>query len=506
MLEDMLVVFVHGWSATSTATYGQLPARLKAEADRREGPGLDIRQIYLGEYVSFHDEVRIDDIARAFDAAIHRELDDLAANQRFVCITHSAGGPVVREWLHRYHVQPRTLDNCPMSHLIMLAPANFGSALAQLGKSRIGAIKAWFDGVEPGQGVLDWLELASPESCELNLSWIDEYPGRKMGRGSNPVFQFVLTGDTIDRKLYDFVNSYTGESGSDGVVRVAAANLNASHVVLSQPASRVDEPLPSARKRLRTLELKSETRAMTTAFKIIPGQSHSGSDMGIMASVRNNGMPHPTVEAIMRCLQVADGSDYRSLCTQFDSENEAYQRPAQRLETEHVPVLPDREYIHDPASMLILRLFDSRGTRIPDVDVLMTAGPAASPDQLPDGFLLDRQACQRARGNITFFLNHAVLAGCPQILRHDGSSAREALLPRPPYGLRLQPRHDKRFVEYWSAQMDIAQHDLLAWLRPNETTIIDLHMSRIVHEGVFQFTRQLSPARDFRNVEPGGVA
>ena len=319
MLEDMLVVFVHGWSATSTATYGQLPARLKAEADRREGPGLDIRQIYLGEYVSFHDEVRIDDIARAFDAAIHRELDDLAANQRFVCITHSAGGPVVREWLHRYHVQPRTLDNCPMSHLIMLAPANFGSALAQLGKSRIGAIKAWFDGVEPGQGVLDWLELASPESCELNLSWIDEYPGRKMGRGSNPVFQFVLTGDTIDRKLYDFVNSYTGESGSDGVVRVAAANLNASHVVLSQPASRVDEPLPSARKRLRTLELKSETRAMTTAFKIIPGQSHSGSDMGIMASVRNNGVPHPTVEAIMRCLQVADGSAYRSLCSQFDS-------------------------------------------------------------------------------------------------------------------------------------------------------------------------------------------
>eukprot|EP01031_Cornospumella_fuschlensis_P043536 gene43536-53229_t len=43
----------------------------------------------------------------------------------------------------------------------MLAPANFGSALAQLGKGRVGRLKAWFSGVEPGQGVLDWLELGS---------------------------------------------------------------------------------------------------------------------------------------------------------------------------------------------------------------------------------------------------------------------------------------------------------------------------------------------------------
>ena len=48
-----------------------------------------------------------------------------------------------------------------MSHLIMLAPANYGSALAQLGKQRLSRIKSWFEGVEPGQGVLDWLELGS---------------------------------------------------------------------------------------------------------------------------------------------------------------------------------------------------------------------------------------------------------------------------------------------------------------------------------------------------------
>ena len=36
----------------------------------------------------------------------------------------------------------------------------------------------------------------------------------------------MLTGQSIDRHFYDNLNSYTGEAGSDGVVRVAAANLN----------------------------------------------------------------------------------------------------------------------------------------------------------------------------------------------------------------------------------------------------------------------------------------
>ena len=152
-----LLVFVHGWSVTSTGTYGGLPARLKAEAAREGGPGIDVAHVHLGQYVSFRNEVRIDDIARAFEAALGPVLAEAGRGRRFACITHSTGGPVVREWLDRHYVRTGRLDDCPMSHLVMLAPANFGSALAQLGKSRLAGIKAWFAGVEPGQGVLDWL-------------------------------------------------------------------------------------------------------------------------------------------------------------------------------------------------------------------------------------------------------------------------------------------------------------------------------------------------------------
>ncbi|MGB0670984.1 MAG: esterase/lipase family protein, partial [Rhodospirillales bacterium] len=227
------VILIHGWSVTNTDTYGELPLRLQAMG-AAGGLEFDIRNIWLSKYVSFHDEVRLRDIAHGMEAAIRAELGDLlAAGQRFVVITHSTGGPVARDWWQRFYRDKGEV--CPMSHLIMLAPANFGSALAQLGKAKVGRMKSFFAGVEPGAGVLDWLELASPESWQLNLDWIrggDSF----LDDPQNAVFPFVLTGQSIDHAIYDHVNSYTGEMGSDGVVRAAAANLNATYVKLVQEA------------------------------------------------------------------------------------------------------------------------------------------------------------------------------------------------------------------------------------------------------------------------------
>lgn len=498
-----LLVFVHGWSVTSTATYGELPARLKSESARRGGAGFDIAHVHLGQYVSFRDEVRIEDIARAFEHAVRRVLAEAGGRRRFACITHSTGGPVVREWLDRHYVATGRLGECPLSHLVMLAPANFGSALAQLGKSRLAGIKAWFNGVEPGQGVLDWLELGSPESLALNLRWIHDYPGLHPTRGANPLFPFVLCGDAIDRKLYDHVNAYTGETGGDGVVRLASANLNCRHVVLEQAPVPAGENLAAARRRLRALRLRSDTRAAPSAFKILPGLSHSGSSMGVMASVRDDGRAHPTVDAVLRCLDVADEAGYLALRRAFEAENAVHQQPARRVELEKVPVLPDRRYFHDPHAMVLFRLLDNHGARVSDADLLLTGGPAGDPNQLPAGFLTDRQGNRRAPGHLAFFLNHAALAGCEAITGDDGRVLRPALVPRPPYGLRLQPRETGRWVEHWPAELGEGLDDLLAVLDPNQTTVIDLVLTRVVREGVFRLTRSLSP-RSFRDDPPGG--
>ena len=498
MANPLLVVFVHGWSVTRTDTYGGLPARLKREAAADGGPGLDVRNIYLGQYVSFRDEVRLEDIAQAFEAAVKDVLEEAGASRRFVCITHSTGGPVVRDWLDRCYVQAGRLGECPLSHLIMLAPANFGSALAQLGKSRLARLANWFDGVEPGQRVLDWLELGSPEACALNLRWITQYGALKLTASARPMFVFVLTGDRIDRALYDHLNSYTGEIGSDGVVRAAAANLNATYLRLEQTRPEHGATLPRTRTRLRTLEVTQLQRAPRTAFKLMPNAAHSGARMGIMQSVSADAEPHPTVAAILRCLAVTDATSYSALCTAFDTENAVHQAPENRLEIEHVPVLPDREYIHDPHALVIFRLLDDRGAHLNDIDILLTAGPNASPNELPQGFLADRQGNRRDAGAITFFLNHAALAGAPAVVRADGSVARAPLIARGNYGLAVRPRSDDAIVLYLDAALNTDQQDLLAYIAPNQTTLIDIVLTRVLRSGVFTLTRQLSP-RSFKD-------
>lgn len=490
-----LVVFVHGWSVHHTRTYGGLPARLQQAAEA-EGLPIDVAHLYLGEYISFRDEVRVADIAHAFDAALRAVLR-AAGRQRAVCITHSTGGPVVREWLARFHAGAAARS--PISHLVMLAPANFGSALAQLGKARVGRLKAAFAGVEPGQRVLDWLELGSTDAWRLNHDGIHRADAPARGP-----WAFVLCGDAIDRKLYDHVNPYTGETGSDGVVRLAAANLNASHLVLRQPPAPSGVSMAEARKQLQSLSVVSTARAAPTAFKILPGLAHSGTRIGIMGSVGARA-DHPTVTAVMRCLRVRDARGYAALTRAFEAENASHQAEANRLEVERVPVLPDRHHIHDPCTQLMLRVRDDHGAVVDDVDVLLTRPGARGADRMPRGFLVDRQANRRGSGVLTFYLNHAVLAGAGPVVDDGGVVIRPALAGFGPYGLSVTPRHPDDAVTYCAAALSPDNGNLLPHLRPNETTLVDVVLTRVVREGVFRLRRSLK-ARSFKADPPGGVA
>ncbi|MET0256692.1 MAG: phospholipase [Luteibacter sp.] len=469
------VVFVHGWSVTDTSTYGQLP---KALADRtaQAGSALQVLDIRLSEYVTFDDAVTMDDIVRAFDHALRGlALPDDA----FDCVTHSTGGPVVVAWLRARRDRPTLFAPVRLRHLVMLAPAHFGSALATLGKSEVGRLKAWFDGVEPGQRILDWLEHGSPESLAQALDIIHGADLAEQG-----TWLFGLIGDRPDRSLYDYVNSYTGEDGSDGVVRLAAANLNARHVVLAQQGDR------------STLSM-TIARAPRSAFKLLPGLAHSGVAQGIMASEP----PSPlVVDAIVRCLAVDSAASYAALCDAFAVENA--QRDRDKVEVE-AKLLSSRTHIHDPRSLLIFRLLDDRGEPLRDAQCLLTAGEAASPNDLPPGFCSDRQANSRSDATVTMLLNHALLAGDGPVTdpRHPGQVLRDAQTSHRPFGVRIVPDDTAGLVRHIVAATG-ATDDLLEALGPHETTILDVVLSRRVAEGVFRLTQDLQAA-DFTHPPPG---
>jgi hypothetical protein len=469
------LVFVHGWSVTNTSTYGSLP---KALADRaaQTGSPLRILDIHLSEYVTFDDSVTMDDIVRAFDHA----LRGLALpGGTFDCITHSTGGPVVMAWLHAQRDRPTLFAPIQLQHLVMLAPAHFGSALAKLGKSVVGHLKAWFDGVEPGQRILDWLEHGSPESVAQGLDVI---------HGPDPAVHgtwlFNLIGDRPDRKFYDFVNSYTGEDGSDGVVRMAAANLNARHCVLAQKGGGA------------TLDM-TISKAPRSAFKLLPGLAHSGDEHGIMASEPPSTV---TIDAIMRCLAVNSAASYVALCDAFAAENT--QRDRDKVEIEK-KLLTSRTHIHDPRSLLIFRLLDDRGEPLRNAQFLLTAGPTASPNDLPPGFSTDRQANSRSAVTVTMFLNYALFAGDGPVPdpRQAGSVLRPAQPSHRPYGVRINPADVAGLIRHVVAAT-AAGDDLLEALGPHETTILDVVLSRRVAEGVFRLTQNLQ-AVDFKKPVPG---
>ena len=476
-----ILVFVHGWSVTDTSTYGQMPEQLQKRA-AASGISLTLADIWLSEYVSFEDAVTMADLVRAFDHAL-RDLHLRDAS--FACVAHSFGGPVVRAWLRAQRDQPGHYGTIKLTHLVMLAPANFGSALAQLGKSALGKLKAWLHGVEPGQRLLDWMELGSVASLGLNLDTIHGPDPALSGQ-----YQFVLTGDRPDRDLYDYLIPYTGEDGSDGVVRMAAANLNAQHAVLKWDGK-------TSGMNVDDLSLHL-TRGPKFAFKIIAGAAHSGTAHGILSRAAAT-----TVTEILRCLQVRSNSDYSALTKAFDDENN--QRDDDRVELEAADPYPARVHIHDPRSQLIVRITDDSGEVLAGAGFLLTAGPQASPDLMPEGFMLDRQVNADQRNTATLFLNHALLAGAARVAHPANSrlTLRPTTPSHRPYGASVQPTDLIGLVHHTLSRSQ-SDDDLFAILGAHQTTVLDVVLSRKIHEGVFRLTQTLTP-QDFSQPVPGPV-
>jgi hypothetical protein len=458
----MNLIFVHGWSVTNTDTYGGLPEALVAAAGAYN-LALNIQHINLGRYISFHDEVTLDDIARALDQALRELPNNQTAIQPFSCITHSTGGPVVRHWVN-YFYGAAGLAQLPLRHLVMLAPANHGSALAVLGKERVGRIKAWFSGVEPGQRVLDWLSFGSEGQWKLNEDYLDyDY-------ANGNFFPFVLTGQGIDKKLYDFLNNYLVEPGSDGVVRVAGANLNYRYFAIKQNQDVV-------RKIPMTCGLVEDKKRPVRVPKPVPLRvfaeySHSGKKMGIMASVSPgvNPLP-PVVDDVLLCLQV---------------ENlESYQQRAEAI----AELTKAAQTGQDRYAMMIFNIHDDRGNRFAkdDFDVFLLAGRNYQPQALPSGFFMDRQI-NALTNNLVYYLNVDKM-----------NEIKDGL-----FGIRIVARPSSGFSYYFAGEFrsdGASYEDIIA---PNQTTYVDITLNRQVDKNVFRFDTADHARMNFKNLKPAG--
>lgn len=448
----MLVIFVHGWSVTDTNTYGRLPEALAAQAEEYNLK-IEIKHVWLGRYISFHDDVSVADVARAFHCALRDQMphsiDEIA---EFSCITHSTGGPVVREWLDHFYGVSK-LSQSPLRHLVMLAPANHGSPLAALGKERVGRLKAWFSGVEPGQRILDWLSLGSQQQIDLAQSYLEYKPSESR------FFPFVLTGQTIDKKLYDFVNSYLVEAGSDGVVRVAGANLNYSIIKLVESNKVETVTHGSNEMDIHLLELDGELkRPSLVPLGVIPGASHSGSDKGIMRSVVSPKSKNKRqVSEILKCLAVDTEVDYIKRAEALEKLTKESQKSTHR-------------YL-----MLIFIIKDDQGDPVNDYDLFLLGGDSHSPDKLTKGFFVDRQRNAAHPNHLVYYIDYDVVT-------------KNQLT-----GFRIIARPSDGFAFYHAVEYHSDGVNINALLRPNETFYVEIQLHRCVDKNVFKLDNASTP-------------
>ena len=114
------------------------------------------------------DEIRFDDLVSAM-AMEWKKNNFPTSTGSGDAIVHSTGGLVIRDWLQRNY-EP---NDAPIKHLVMLAPANFGSPLAHKGQSFLGRlwkgtiVKQTGAAFQTGTHILKSLELASPFTWDL---------------------------------------------------------------------------------------------------------------------------------------------------------------------------------------------------------------------------------------------------------------------------------------------------------------------------------------------------
>ncbi|MDE0099313.1 MAG: hypothetical protein OXM87_06850 [Truepera sp.] len=255
MMAERPIVIVHGWRDTS-GRFEPLAKLLQAKL------GCHISIISLANYISMDDEIRFDDLATAMQTAWKRH--GLPTQKGSVdAIVHSTGGLVIRDWLQRHYLP----KSAPIKHLVMLAPANFGSPLAHKGRSlRNRALLGFIDKrpggerFETGTHILKGLELASPYTWHLANR--DRFgPAGTMYQPGN-----VLCTVLVGNKGFRGIKAIANEDGSDGTVRLSTANMDCVRIKAEFPA------YPNVVGHDVTYDL--ERSSGSTAFGVMDGHNH----------------------------------------------------------------------------------------------------------------------------------------------------------------------------------------------------------------------------------------
>ncbi|MBS0498832.1 MAG: hypothetical protein JSR74_00725 [Proteobacteria bacterium] len=299
------VIIVHGWNDTSKS-FTPLGQSLQAH-------GYQVMDIWLADYETQDDDVACVDVAKRLETVLSGLKASGQVTVPFDMVVHSTGGLVARQWLVMYdrgrnHPPNQNPEPRWLKRLDMLAPANFGSVLANLGKSGVGRLTLglgnWF---QTGATMLTELELSSPFQWGLITQDVLAPSGfedeRPPAYDDNGCWPFVIIGG----RGYQAPNPrcIINEPGEDGTVRCAAANLNAYGATIDFSNNEAQPTFT---------EWSQRSQIGPYPFRIVPDEDHSSIKSATGAQ---------TLNLILQALQCGSTAEYQVIQSQWKDETNA---------------------------------------------------------------------------------------------------------------------------------------------------------------------------------------
>ena len=300
------LLIIHGYSDGATSFTALRDFFVSSGAYSRDN-------VFLLNYDSLDDSSTFEDFADKLD----EDYQKLFNGERIDVACHSTGALVSRAWLRMRYQRQREAGakapTSPVEHLLMFAPANFGSDLARLGQSFLGKFRSTFfnrnhqgeDFWESGRVVLQGLEPASPFQWALSADDLHGDGFFNVALSDSKVcYPFIFAGGKGYGGLQGRLIPARNKPGTDGTVRICGTSLNTRKCIVdfSQPVVR-PHWLP-------------EQKFPVIPFTIFSEFTH-GSIIGVEKafSAGTNAAGTLALEAI----QAATIADYAVLATRFDA-------------------------------------------------------------------------------------------------------------------------------------------------------------------------------------------
>lgn len=493
------IVLLHGYSSESRGTdagairgiYGKLPDQL-----RERFGAANVLELDVSRYVSLDDALTIDDISRAMQRVLEGQFPHLL-NGGFNLIAHSTGALVARNWMRRYW----QAGPCPARRLVYLAGAHLGSGWAHIGRSQIAKFaREVFQGADRGVKVLNALEFGSNWTIEMHRELDAKIAG---AQGNDAPLEFCLVGTQTPDEFWPIPVRYANENGSDSVVRASAANLNYSYVRLEPseaarnlppseiaalakkgfgvPLSRLNKPDEEPQHYEITEAIRPGQGRRTVPFAVIATCSHSFKRHSIVDGEFTRDQVMPLLETALN----ATAATYEDCVRIFDeTTRETYAEARTLRDPRYLLFLSkSRQNQYDEFAQLIFRVFDQDGLPFKHFNVYLNSYLDGKPSQIINSLFEDSHANALSPHTIAFYLRL-------RKWEEDAQDWVDKLAPVKGVQLQLDAREpDSTQVNFLPLRFALPLEDLVQWLAPHRTTLIDIRMLRVSGEDVFRMVR-----------------